>query len=402
MYIPQLRFPTTKNMKTRMRISLLVCFFIVVFTDGCRQGTFEENVTSTPSLKEITYPTPRVYPFNQSENFIHLAWFYKPPKEENLPLLVQNFDFFILTHKDEETRDKLDSIGVDSPIFQYLLLTQIRRPDNCNDGNYGNQVAYKSGDFCLMMEQHPDWFLLDDTGNPIHNDKTYFMDPGNSEYRTFWLQRAREMQTQYKWDGLFIDNVDASLSKFERMGKLPKKYPNDTSYQTEIDEFLSYLQKNNDTLNGNLVLGNIISVKDNEIWLKYINKLDGAMIESFAVDWSSGYKSVSDWEDQMNKIEMVLNQGKILILVSQGSQDNANREQFALASYLLVSNGNAAFRYTNSSSYGEVWLYENFQTNLGSPLGSRYHKGNAWRRDFSNGYVLVDPKLNVSQIVITE
>lgn len=389
-------------MKTRIRIELLILLFMAVFTDGCNQGIFEENIASTPTIKEIDYPTPRVYLFNNSEDFIHLAWFYKPPKEESILLLAQNFDFFILTHKDEETRDELRSLGVNSPIFQYLLFTQIRKPDNCNDGNYGNQIAYKSGDFCLMMDQHPDWFLLDETGNPIHDDKTYFMDPGNPEYRSFWLQRAREMQMQYKWEGLFIDNVDASLSKFERMGTLPGKYPDDISYQTEIDEFLIYLQKNNGALNGNPVLGNIISVKDDETWLKYINKLDGAMIESFAVDWSTGYKSASDWENQMDKIETVLKQGKILVLVSQGPEGNTNREQFAFASYLLVSNGNAAFRYTNSSSYGEVWLYEDLPTNLGIPLGPRYRKENAWKRDFSNGYVLVDPKANVSQIVITK
>ena len=32
---------------------------------------------------------------------VQLAWFYKPPDDNSLPILAENFDTFILTHKDE-------------------------------------------------------------------------------------------------------------------------------------------------------------------------------------------------------------------------------------------------------------------------------------------------------------
>jgi hypothetical protein len=80
-----------------------------------------------------------------------------------------------------------------------------------------------------------------------------------------------------------------------------------------------------------------------------------------------------------------------MILVAPGSQADANRQNFAFASYLLISNGKAAFRYSNSDIYREVWLYNNYQVDLGTPLGPRYQSGSLWRRDFTKGFVTVDP-----------
>lgn len=404
-------------MKKIIKVKLIIFLFITAVTYSCQNQAVESTanpasgttfpaastIYPTPDIisppTEIIYPTPRAYPFNR-EKFVHLAWFYKPPNPNQVNSLAQNFDFFILTHKDEETRDQLRSMGVSSPIFQYLLLTEIRQPDTCDSDNYGNQVAYQKGDFCLIRDQRPEWFLLDESGNPIRNDNnTYFMDPGNPEFRKFWLQRAREMQAQYGWDGLFIDNVEASLAKFRQMGVTPAKYPSDSIYQSAVNEFLIYLRENNPYLNERLVLANIVSVGDDDVWMRYIENLDGAMIESFAVDWSNGYKSAIEWEQQMDKIEKALAQGKILVLVSQGREyGDFNREQFALASYLLVSNGNTAFRYVNSENYRDMWLYENLFIDPGLPFGPRYREGMAWRRDFTNGYVLVNPWTNSSQI----
>jgi hypothetical protein len=88
---------------------------------------------------------------------------------------------------------------------------------------------------------------------------------------------------------------------------------------------------------------------------------------------------------------MTQNQGKHIILVSQGRYVDAARQQFAYASYLLIANGKAAFRYSNAAAYRQVWPYSNYNINLGTPLGPRYQSGNLWRRDFTRGYVIVDP-----------
>ena len=131
-------------------------------------------------------------------------------------------------------------------------------------------------------------------------------------------------------------------------------------------------------------------------------KLLALGVESFATDWSDGFREHDDWEQQLELAESVLSQGKTVILVSQGDKNDLDRQKFAFASYLLVANGDAVFRYANSDSYREVWLYDNYKLDLGTPLGKRYQSDGAWRRDFTNGYVTVDPKDHTAEIVVNQ
>ena len=43
------------------------------------------------------------------------------------------------------------------------------------------------------------------------------------------------------------------------------------------------------------------------------------------------------------------------------------------------------------TAYNQAWLYDDYKLALGTPLGARYKVGTAWKRDFSNGSVSVDP-----------
>ncbi|NCT22377.1 hypothetical protein GW781_14645, partial [bacterium] len=244
--------------------------------------------------------------------------------------------------------------------------------------------------------------LRDNDGNEIRDGKNVFMDPGNAGYREFWLERAKELQEGYHWDGVFIDNVEANLNKFRRLGQMPANYASDESYQKEIEAFLSYISTQYFKPHQRPVYGNIVEHKDEEVWLRYLNHLDGVMIEDFAVDYNGRYYFEASWEKQIFMSMEAEAMGKALILVSQGSVDNMDRARFSFVSYLLVNNGLASFRYTDSDHYEEVWLYENYFNNLGSPTGSLYKWHEGWRRDFTNGYVFLEPSTHTSEINITK
>ena len=102
-----------------------------------------------------------------------------------------------------------------------------------------------------------------------------------------------------------------------------------------------------------------------------------------------------------NIMEEAHRRGKTTILVSQGEQDDLKRQAFSFASYLLVANEYAFFRYAQSGFYSQLWLYENYNLELGAPLSPRYREGANWRRDFLNGYVTVNPATLDAAIVIT-
>ncbi len=384
--------------KTFFFLQLLISSVIIT---SCQPSGF--NGTEQPNNRyqqPSTTIAPNLLSTPLSGKFIRLAWFYKPPSDGQLDPLVKYFDFFVLTHKDEPARDWLLANGVTSPILQYILFTEIMDPGECVTNPYGNQVAYKTGDFCEINKQHPDWFLLDQKGNRIKSGSgNNYMDPGNPGYREFWLERAREMHEQFGWNDVFIDNLEASRRKFTDQGIIPANYPTDASYQIAVEGFLAFLRKNYFQPSGRPMSGNIVSVNDDNIWLNYLQYLDAAMIESFATSWSEGYRSPLDWERQMSLIESALEKGKTMILVAQGEQTDTDLQQFAFSSYLLIANGNAIFRYSNSDSYREVWIYDDYKLDLGIPLGPRKLQGLIWRRDFTHGYVSVNPWTHSSQIV---
>lgn len=358
------------------------------------------NTSQPETFSNASVPSETPRP--ESQPIIRFAWFYKPPDGTETELVAKKADFFILTHKDEQAVSQLKSMGVKAPFVEYLLFMVISDPGGCDKQPTGNQVAYKPGDFCEISQSHPDWFLLDSGGNRIvSGENSYFMDPGNEGFRAFWLERARELQETYGWDSVFLDNVEASRSKLLDQSIDLQKYADDASFQEAVKGFLGYLRNSYFQPRNKPMYANIVSVADDEsVWESYLPYLDGVMIESFASDWSNGFPYPPDWQVQMDQAEKALAQGKTLILVGQGRQENVKLETFTLASYLLIANGNAFFRYTNSDSYREFWLYENYNLDLGQPTGDRYKYQGGWRRDFTKGFVVVKPQNKESEIVV--
>lgn len=337
---------------------------------------------------------------------VKLLWFYKPPKDGTSIESVQRWfnDDIILTKNDEAERDKLIQLGVSQPILQYLRSEAIHAPCNgacpCDHQPNRNQVAWKIGDYCSILADHPDWFLTDNNGNILFrhegNQRYVYMDMGRRGWQQFWLDRARQSQEQDGWDGVFLDNVQASLRKLKRYNSIPERYPNDASWQSAVESFLSYIYTNYFQPQNRPLQANIIEIRDNDVWFSYLENLDGALREDFAVGWHSGdYRSTEEWEEHLDLAEQTQALGKHIKLVSQGDKTDWNRFRFAFASYLLVAKGRASFRYGYAPNYREMWTYSKYRMDIGAPIGSRYLDGDVWRRDFQNGRVSVYPNRHV-------
>ncbi len=390
--------------------SALFIFFLVEDAQVAPQAV----ITATPFMQPpavLSQPTPLLaqptavpktaLPLAQP---VRLVWFYRPPKNGDLASLAKYFDVYILTHLDEPVRDSLRAQNK-GPFLLYLRADAIQDPGGCNIEPYQNQVAYKVGDFCEIERKHPDWFLRDANGSMISridpDDDTRYvrMDPGNPEWRAFFLERAQSLES-LGWDGVFLDGVEASRAKFARRGAMPAKYPDDLQYQAAMQGFLEYLSVNYFRPKHRLLFANISEMGDNAIWFRYLASLDGAMQESFAVDWLDGYLSVTDWEAMAALIDKTQQLDKHVILVAQGKQADTRRELFAFASYLLVNSGRASFRYASSNAYSSLWLYPSYDIDLGAPLGPRYRVSNGWRRDFENGSVTIDLVSHSAEITL--
>jgi hypothetical protein len=335
---------------------------------------------------------------------VNLAFFYKPPSNSSAATVAANFNSVILTGGDETFRNNLSANGFASTIPQYFRFEGIQDPGSCTASPANNQIANRAGDFCWIGQNHPDWFLLDTNGNRMRTSPTssyYRMDPGNQGWRNFFVTRLLETQQQKGWSGLFLDNVEASLSEIQGDGLASARYPDHASYQVAVRGFLQYLYQNYSLPYDRPVVGNIIARQDDATWYSYLQYMSGAMQERWSVAWSFiDYVSESKWRSDMVLAEQTQSQGKYVILVAPGNKADANRQNFAFASFLLISNGKAAFRYADDDLYTEVWLYNNYNVNLGDPLGARYQTGTSWRRDFTGGHVIVDP-VNRTATILT-
>jgi hypothetical protein len=338
---------------------------------------------------------------------VAFSWFYKPPADGTpTDKLSTSFHRFILTRNDEDIRDQLKLGHPKTPILQYVRMDAIEDPCDghcpCTNEPWKNQVAWNAGDFCAIQKEHPDWFLKNKLGKPIYfisgEKRHVWMDPAHEGWQQFWLSRVKEAQETWGWEGVFLDNVQASLGQFQKDQIELQDYAHDEGFQTAVKSFLEHIKSAYFSPQGRPIEGNIIFLPfDNEktTWSSYITHLDGAMLEDFAVGWQSGaFMSSERWLDQLESIEASQQSGKWVTLVSQGNQDDQERQTFALASYLLVADGLASFRYTNSrGNYNEFWWYDNYQSakNLGSPIDSRTFKNGQWERTFEHGRVSVDP-----------
>jgi hypothetical protein len=343
---------------------------------------------------------------------IKTTWFYKPPKNTTMATVMKHFDIFVLTRDDEKFLNEVVNAG-EGPVLQYIKYDAISdacfqakkpkgTPCSCSTDPRANQVAWQPNDICWIRDNHPDWFLRDTSGNLLYWNEFLMMDPGNAGWREFWLSRIKQYQQQYpKWGGVFIDNMTTQFGKHSDDTHIKlQKYPTVQSYQDAVVGFINSVQSAYFKPSNRMVYANL-SVRwgDFQPFVRYMKALDGSMDEFWAYP-RSGYYSTKSWEARVLRAQEALKMGKSMMLISQGTQTDMNRELFGLASYLLVAGDKIYFRYTSDTAYSKMWLYDNYKARLGQPTSYYTRNGNVWSRNFTNGKVTVNPETRQATITL--
>jgi hypothetical protein len=226
------------------------------------------------------------------------------------------------------------------------------------------------------------------------------MDPGSEGWRDYFMARMEKSQRD-GWDGVFFDNLGTRFTAhWAKPDVKLKKYPTLDSYRAAAIGFLKEVNERYFDPEDKPLFANI-SVRwgDNPTYFSYLRYLDGVMDEYWAVP-KTGYYSVKSWEDRLLRAHGTLKQGKSMILVAQGTEQDYTRQRFTLASYLLIVSDKAYFRYTSNTAYSQLWTYENYPLPLGKPLGDYNRNGNTWSRRFANGEVKVSPQNRTASIKV--
>ncbi len=371
----------------------------------------------TPVAEGSPAVAPVVSPFG-------LAWFHKPPEDgTTAKQLAEHSSYIHLTGPaDIPFRNQLRDAGYKGQIFTYTTMNAVEGPGPYRDSSaacdaiytpHDNQLAFYSGDFCKYIHGNESWFLHNAAGARIVDDYfssgrfSYVMNPADPGWRAFAIERLKVMKDEWAYDGIWLDNVDGDRSRV--MSELTnsdgglREYGTDDEWREAVAGWLAEARSalGDYPLWANLVGGGLRA----DSWDAYAPYLDGAMDESFAVQWLDGWRGLSQWQAQVQRAQRWIGMGKGLVAVGQGPQDDSQRMRFTLASYLLVAQGvQATFRYTRFDSYySQMWLYTEYDSarKMGAPLAVCYEvSSGVWRRDFEHGYVEVDVQGHEGRLVL--
>lgn len=330
------------------------------------------------------------------------AWFYKPPANASAAELASRFDVVVLTRNDEAFRDQLKAADPSLQVLQYVLANEIQDAGSAQP--WRNQAAWNTGDAAALLAQHPDWFARDEAGRPlakgIGGGRTiYTMDPAQSGWTDYLVDRVLAHNVEAGWDGVFLDNVEMSLGKRRREGRIPVAHSTDAAWQDAMVGHVAAVHRAFAAA-GRPVWANVIEGGDTAAEIERLAPhLEGTMDESFGTGWDQSPRTGSSWERDLAAVEARAARGDHSLLVAQGGRNDQAALRYAFASYLLVAGPTVSFRYADhATAYAEVWWNDEFDRALGAPTGPRYRVGNGWARDFEGGRVTVDPTAGTAAI----
>jgi hypothetical protein len=218
------------------------------------------------------------------------------------------------------------------------------------------------------------------------------MDVGNAGYERAWLGNvSRELRAR-GWDGVFVDGATAHpQASWALDGRVFAKYRTDAAYDRAATRFLRRVAPAIER-RGRLVVANI---NDAELplwrtWLRYLSGTSREWWAKSAMGPGEGLLGGAEWSGQLQRLRAAQALHKIFIAITYGTPSDQRSLLYARATFLLAENGpSSAFAYSSGCGT-RAWSPSPAQQ-LGLPRGPAVSVGSIWRRDFSDGTVLVNP-----------
>ncbi|MGA7538165.1 MAG: putative glycoside hydrolase [Steroidobacteraceae bacterium] len=134
----------------------------------------------------------------------------------------------------------------------------------------------------------------------------------------------------------------------------------------------------------------------------YVDMVNGGVLEALIGEPYSA-ETWGGWQGMMNEYQTLMrsvSEPKLVIFNQWGDPTDYQSFRYGFAS-CLMDDGYYSFTSSSTGYYGVEW-FDEYNAKLGNPIGApptgAWQKG-VWRRDFSNGIALVNPKGNGAQTV---
>jgi hypothetical protein len=270
------------------------------------------------------------------------------------------------------------------------------------------QDAYAIYRTSSVATDHPDWILKDAQGNKLYIPfgcsggvcPQYAADFGNPAFRDWWIRSAADKMAK-GYRGLFVDDVNMEWRVGNGTGQfVAPQDPRTGATMTEANwrrYMAEFTEQTRQALPGKEIVHNAIwyagcgSTADSCWSDPYIRR------ELQAADVIELERGVNDggitggggrfgYDTFMARVDWLHSQGKSVIYDAQAS--TAAAREYGLASYFLTSTGGDYLGNDPGGTPTDWWT--GYDVNLGDPQAGRYNWNGLLRRDYQNGYVLIN------------
>jgi len=261
--------------------------------------------------------------------------------------------------------------------------------DDAGTSDLPTGVSYAYAD-----RYHPDWFLKDTTGRRVNWaawPHSWQMDVGSRSYQAAWAHNVALELRRRGWDGVFVDGISRTMQyPWFLNGRVLAKYPGPDDYARATTRFLRHVGPA--LRRAGLVVGNVNDA-DVPLWRRWIRYLSGVSKEWWTkadARGGSGLLTGAQWAYQMQLLSEAEARNKIFIAVTYGPADDTEAMDYARASFLLFArDSRSAFSY--APFCGPEPATGRWRQKVGAPRGRATRVGDAWRREFTHGIVVVNP-----------
>jgi len=241
-----------------------------------------------------------------------------------------------------------------------------------------------------------EWWLKDIHGQKLSQwpETTLLnMNSGWSNYLADFV--AKKIIATGYWDGIFFDNIWSDITWINNKIDINNDSVEDTAekinslWQQGVKKLLSETRQ---------LVGpaKIIVSNGNGQYYDFIN---GKMFESFPTPWDGG-----NWPKVMTNYQNseLASQNPNYNIIQADTNNSGDYKNYARFRYGLTSTlmqgGYYGFDF-GTKDHSQLWWYDEYDVNLGSPLGTAKnvlrprttnYEPSVWRRDFTNGIVLVN------------
>jgi hypothetical protein len=270
---------------------------------------------------------------------------------------------------------------------------------------YQNATAAQPGEGSIYPASY---YEYDPLGRKIINPKTgnYLMNPASPGWVSTKILQCRNFLIESGYDGCYLDLLGtAPLAKGFVSGTPINPATNQPWTKSEwLQATAGLAAAERAAVHPSLVFGNGLSTGplffDSQAPTKQlVDAMDGGVAESWLRGSKTGVNTFPNemaWKQNVDMIIAVEAEGKPLLTltklwVAASAAQLQQWEQYALASFLMGTQGRSAFFFSTGFKVSRTTPCALCQTNVGAPLGAYSKVGGVYQRAFSGGRALVNP-----------